>query len=375
MTVLGCQVAGNFSQNMKGWPALMDSEIRDGLIDNLLLLNFAGSFPTTKEFIFQRRNIKIVTEELLYFLLGKLGFSARFDSSCWPITGRSTMHEFKMVILKILEELKKTNDAFRCCSVQVRKSLLDEYSGGTSAGNRIELLFFELSCVVVELEHNETLNELTDGKDEKLVFDLHNQLYLLTISSENIHTEWANALQRQRVKHELLLKERESLIEYIEELCINVNFDDLETLISEKNIRIDTLLEQAARLNQEIVEFLDTSECFYHLKRAIDGNFSCNVNSLIELVRQKFGKEYFHLSMQHENFSLDFFRLLQHIYERIKIETIPKLDVTQNDTLKNETIALEKCAEELTNKNAKLSKLKEDLETELSDLEFDWQKF
>ena len=104
----------------------MENDNIDGLVDNLIMLSFVPPFPLTKSFLFDRRNIKVVIEEVLYFLLGKLGFTEQFNSNCWPVASRSSMHEFKVAVIKMLEELKRTNALFKSSPLQVRKSLLDE---------------------------------------------------------------------------------------------------------------------------------------------------------------------------------------------------------------------------------------------------------
>ena len=352
----------------------MENDNRDGLIDNLILLTFVPSFSLTKSFLFDRRNIKVVTEEVLYFLLGKLGFAEQFNSSCWPVASRASMHEFKVVVIKILEELKKTNALFKCSPLQVRKSLLDEYSGGTSAGNRIELLFFNLSCVAVETVFAGQLDDLTDGNDEKLIFDLHSQVYDLTCSHSNVHSQWSAVLQRQRVRQEHLLQERESLIDSIDELCSGIDFDNLEILIQQKTNQIEILLEQLYQLNNEICNFISTRQSFDHLQNTIKGEFICNCKPLIKAVRHKYGKEFFTLSLQHENFALNISKLLQHVYEQIKNETIPKLCVTQPETFLLECNELTENVAGLSNKISTLSTLKTVLETELSELEDSWNK-
>ena len=149
------------------------------------------------------------------------------------------------------------------------------------------------------------MDDLTDGNDEKLIFYLHSQVYDLTCTHSNVHSQWSAVLQRQSARQEHLLQERESLIDSIDELCSGIDFDNLELLIQQKTNQIEILLEQLYQLNNEICNFLSTQQSFDHLQNILKGNFICSCKPLIKAVRHKYGKEFFTLSLQHENFALN----------------------------------------------------------------------
>ena len=346
----------------------MQHEIGDALFENLTLLSFQPSFPMTKEFISSKKNVKVVTEEILYFLLGKLGYSNRFQSNCWPVINRFAMNEFKLTVVKILEDLKKTNNLFKVCNSQVRKSILDEYTGGSSGGNRLEVLCFELSCIAIETEFSEELNGLQEDGDDNVIFDLHKQFYDLSLSFEECESGWQKTLERQQMKYELLLEDRESLIQNIDSSSLSINFEQLDMLIEKKSNEIARLIQDLSKINAKLEESLKSKINFEHLKALLSGEFSCDASDLVLFIKNDSGRDFFHISFQHENFALDIFKLLKHIHERIKFETLPRIDDLSTEKMTQKTNEISKRLQEIGYKIDKLSVLKEKLKVEEAEL-------
>ncbi|TPX50667.1 hypothetical protein SeMB42_g01183 [Synchytrium endobioticum] len=187
--------------------SLVDSQLcpRSALFSNLLLLDFnphlSAPSKTLDEFMFSRgsgqdKAFEYVAAFLLELLDAKT-FHQRFHA-CWPILNPTSAKEFRNVVHKWFEELKKNEGIFPI-DVQIRRSQLDE-----CRGERIERLLLCLSNHVVktvlarEATDVSLVNEIEYGRRDGFA-----EVYLKLKNETDLQRRqyMSEAAEREATKH------------------------------------------------------------------------------------------------------------------------------------------------------------------------------
>jgi hypothetical protein len=349
---------------------------KSSLLENLVLLGFQPkAFNLNKESLFSpKRNIKAITEEILYFLFDQLGFASRFSN--WPPVNKLSINEFKLVTFKVLEELKHSNEGFKDCPILIRKSLLDEYSGSASA-ERINDLFFYLSCVVVEKKFGKTIDTIIQesGKEPNLLLEeLQNEFYQLNDTFSSLEPDWNEAIAGLQVKYEHFSQQKSDLTIEVFEKIRPFHGLDLEEQFNQKTLAIQALIESTKRLNGQMQMCMNENAPYVsHLQRIKCGEMDFSTRIIEEFFSEKFGKEFFRLSFQHKDFALDFAKIVEYVVKKNE-QTLRGIESASFDELKQQSLQVFERIYPLEETIEKLSRLRDKLSAESEECSLQWSE-
>lgn len=342
----------------------------------MILLGFKPkAFELKKESLFSpKRNIRAITEEVLYFLFDQLGLASRFSN--WPPVDKSSINEFKLTTFRLLEELKHSNEGFKQCPILIRKSLLDEYSGSASA-ERIDDLFYFLSCVVFEGKFGGEIDKIIQESDQDpalLLSVLQNESYQLSDTAASLEPNWNEAIEGLKVKYDHYSQEHDDLTKEVSLLVQSFQGCDLENQFDQKSAAMQALIEATKRLNSEMQLCISENAPYIsHLQRLNRGKMDFSTRKIENFFREKSGKEYFCLSFAHKNLALDFAKVVQYVTEENR-HTLREIDSVSIGKLNQESLQVSARIETVEETIEKLLKLRDNLSAEFGECSLQWSE-